>query len=272
MASPQKENGFTPIANEILEKLVNTALLGSEFQILYCIIRKTYGFQKKNDWISLTQFESATGLSRPTVVKSLKNLVSRNMIMKSDKCYYSFNKNWESWVVNTALLVKHNDKNSKARLTDIGKDGLTHKRNYQKKTKEITETKVSNKKIMKNSFKYNENKHTDSFEDVIDYETNEIPKKITKQSKVFSLKEELEKMEEIENSYQDIIATFIKEKKIPIENIKQLRAVQYRHTQDAKRIEGAYTNNQIFKAIDEIKREMKDVDWTLGTVLKILTK
>jgi phage replication O-like protein O len=273
MASPQKENGFTPIANEILEKVVNTALLGAEFRIVLLILRKTYGFRKKSDWISLTQFEKGTGLSRPTVVKSLKTLVLRKIIIKLENKNYFFNKNWEEWVVNTALLVNTAFITSKHRLTDASKDRLTHKRNYQKKlTKEITETNVSTIKSMKkNSFKYNENKHTDEFDSVIDYETGEAPKKVYKPKSNFSIQAELSKMESVENSYQDIVATFIREKKLPVENEKQLRAIQYRHTQDAKRLEGAYTNQQILKAIDEVKK-MKDVDWTLGTVLKVLTK
>ncbi len=136
MASPQAENGHTKIANEILEQLVKTGLLGSEWNIVIWVIRKTYGYQKKEDWISLTQFEKATNLSRPTVVKTLKNLVNRGLLVKRDKLGYSFEKDYEKWVVNTAKLVKHNDPGSKDRLTEIGKHGLTHKRNKEN-TKEI---------------------------------------------------------------------------------------------------------------------------------------
>ena len=140
MASPQKENGYTAIANEILDKVVNLSLLGSEFQVIFFIIRKTYGFQKKSDVISLTQFEKGTGLSRPTVVKTIKNLVMRNMVVKSallgDKISFSFNKDYEKWVVKPAKLVKHRDKSSLARLTESSKARLTHKRN-----KEITKEK-----------------------------------------------------------------------------------------------------------------------------------
>jgi len=137
MANPQKENGFTAIANEILEKLVNIPLLGSEFQVILFILRKTYGFQKKSDVISLTQFEKWTGVSRPTVVKTIKNLVLRKMVVKDallgDKISFSFNKNYEDWLVKPAKLVKHRDRSSLARLTKSSKARLTHKRN-----KEIT--------------------------------------------------------------------------------------------------------------------------------------
>jgi len=143
MANPQKENGYTAIANEILEHLVNTALLGSEYSVILHILRKTYGFQKKKDKVSLTQFEKATGLSRPTVVKTLKNLVSKKILVKTALLEYSIEKDWERWVVNTALLVKHNDIGSKARLTETSKHGLTHKRKKEI-TKEIANTGNAN--------------------------------------------------------------------------------------------------------------------------------
>lgn len=132
MASPQKENGFTPIANEIVEALVKACLLGSEFQVVLFVIRKTYGWNKKYDIISLTQFEQGTGLSRPTVVKTLKNVVIKNIIIKttlpSGKSALSFNKDYERWVVKAPLLVKSNGIYSKDALTATSKDALTHKR------------------------------------------------------------------------------------------------------------------------------------------------
>jgi len=128
MASPQTENGYTKIANELFDQLVKTALLGAEQRIVYFIIRKTYGFNKKKDRIPLSQFEKGTGLSRPTVNTSLKNLVRKNVLVKTALLEYSVQKDWEKWTVNTALLVKHNDPTSKDRLTKIGKDRLTLKR------------------------------------------------------------------------------------------------------------------------------------------------
>ncbi len=133
MASPQLINGYTSIANEIIEHLGNTSILGSEFQVVLCVLRKTYGYHKKEDRISLTQFEKWTGLSRATVVKALKNLVIRNILVKTAIPTYKFNKDYETWVVNTAKLVKHNDLGSIDRLTKIGIDGYTYKRK-----KEIT--------------------------------------------------------------------------------------------------------------------------------------
>ena len=90
----------------------------------------------------LTQFEKGTGLSRPTIVKTLKNLISMNMVVKvclpDEGIEYTFEKDHEKWVVNTAKLVKHNAFPSKHGLTETSKHGLTHKRNKETNTKEIT--------------------------------------------------------------------------------------------------------------------------------------
>jgi phage replication O-like protein O len=142
MASPQKENGFTPIANEILEMLVNACLLGSEYQVVLFVIRKTYGWNKKHDIISLTQFEKGTGLSRPTIVKTLKNVLIKNLIVKTPlptgKWAWSFNKNYETWVVKAPLLVKSKGVYSKHALTESGKHALTHKRKKETIQKDVS--------------------------------------------------------------------------------------------------------------------------------------
>lgn len=141
MASPQKENGFISVANEIFEQLVKVRLLGAEWDVCIWIIRKTYGFNKKKDWISLSQFQEATGLSRPTVVKTLKNLVARNIIIKKDK-QCQFNKDWETWVVKAPLLVKAPYTTGKGVFTKTGKGALTHKRQYTYITKDKQKTNL----------------------------------------------------------------------------------------------------------------------------------
>lgn len=135
MANVQAENGYTRIANELLEALVKVRLPPSEKDIVLFIIRKTYGFGKKQDRISLTQFEVGTGLSRMTVVKSLKNLLLRKIVVKTG-ILLKVNKDYETWVVNAGLLVKSRHEFGKPGYTKTSKRGYTHKR--KKKTKENT--------------------------------------------------------------------------------------------------------------------------------------
>ncbi len=66
------------------------ALSGSEQKTLDYILRRTWGWKKESDQISLSQlekgiknFDKGIGLSRPTIVKSLKELQSKGFIKKS---------------------------------------------------------------------------------------------------------------------------------------------------------------------------------------------
>jgi hypothetical protein len=95
----------------------------------------------------------------------------------------------------------------------------------------------------------------------------------------FNIEEKLQKMEKIPNSYLDIIASFIREKPVRVENSKQLSAVISRFARVSQKLSGAYTNEQIFGAAEKIKKDNKrrenrgdDIDWTLETVFKTLTK
>lgn len=108
MASPQKENGYTPISNEILEKLAQTQISGNDRRILDVVIRKTYGFQKKQDKISLSQFVLATLLIKSVVCRGLKRLQNMNIIIKIDNnncTIYRFNKDFDTWKSLAKLLM-----------------------------------------------------------------------------------------------------------------------------------------------------------------------
>lgn len=99
MASPQKENGFTQISNEILEAFARTPSLGSEaFQVLMLVLRYTYGFQRKDAEMSISFIAKGTGMKKRNVSRTIERLVSKRMIVR-DKSLMIFNKNHEEWVV-----------------------------------------------------------------------------------------------------------------------------------------------------------------------------
>lgn len=75
------------------------------------IIRKTYGYQKTKDNISLSQISAGIGRSKHTVIKAIKNLELVNIVVKQCSPYQTntlaINKYFDTWrVVNTARLVK----------------------------------------------------------------------------------------------------------------------------------------------------------------------
>lgn len=106
MASPQKENGFTAIANEIFEALCLRKIRGESRAVFDFILRKTYGYQKKEDILSLSQIATATGLARQHVCRALNHLKQVRMIERDAKGKTRPLKDYEAWVVPKRGLPK----------------------------------------------------------------------------------------------------------------------------------------------------------------------
>ena len=118
MANPQVENGFTKIANEVMEALAKHRLSGQERQIVDVVLRKTYGFNKKEDVISMGQFSKFTGINRPCVARLLKSLLSKKILSVTQKDNtngntYIFQKDFEQWrVLSKKITVIKKDNKS----------------------------------------------------------------------------------------------------------------------------------------------------------------
>ncbi len=152
MASPQIENGYTKISNEIMDALALHRISGQEFQIVLFILRKTYGFNKKCDLISMGQIAKGTGINRPQVCKLLTKLYEKNIlgVVQNDNtviqkgntppnCLY-FQKDWEKWQVlyKKITVVQNDNKGVVQKHTGGVVQNDTHKRkntkdNIQKK-------------------------------------------------------------------------------------------------------------------------------------------
>jgi len=100
MASPQLDNGYIKIATEIYEALCKIRINGEARQVLDFIIRKTYGYHKKQDKISLSQFTLGTGLKKTHIIRGLNKLKQMKLIIQIDNDdinIYRFNKDFDDW-------------------------------------------------------------------------------------------------------------------------------------------------------------------------------
>ena len=78
------DNGYTRIADELLETLCKVDMAGRYFRIVNTVIRKTYGYNKKSDWIALEQFSEMTGISKKHVSPLITHLVNANILLRSE--------------------------------------------------------------------------------------------------------------------------------------------------------------------------------------------
>ena len=103
MASPQLENGYTRIANEILEQMARVKLSPTQYRILFVVWRYTYGFKRKSHHLSLSFLAEATGCDRRSLQRDIKKLVDTKVIIEhpTEKAsrVISFNKRFNQWGV-----------------------------------------------------------------------------------------------------------------------------------------------------------------------------
>ncbi len=83
---------YTPIPDQVFDELL-TVLSGAELKVLLYICRRTFGFKQRSDNISLSQMlkgivtkegkrlDHGVGLSKPTLLKSLRSLKEKNIIL-----------------------------------------------------------------------------------------------------------------------------------------------------------------------------------------------
>lgn len=97
MANPQKENGFVAVANEIALALSRMPSIGGEgSQLLWFVLRYTYGFNRKEAELSLSFIAKGTGLRRSQVSRAIKRLATKRLLVRR-KDSISFNKNYDEW-------------------------------------------------------------------------------------------------------------------------------------------------------------------------------
>lgn len=79
--------------------MIRIRIPGEARQVLDFIIRKTYGFNKKADAISLSQFVGATGIKKPNVIRAIIKLDNMCIIKKDNNgiTKYMLNKNFDEW-------------------------------------------------------------------------------------------------------------------------------------------------------------------------------
>ncbi len=103
MANPQKENGYTPIANELLDAICQYGLTQNELKVILCIMRHTYGYSRKECSLSVREIAKYTGIAYTRVYAPIQSLNVKKLLFIEKSCghepqKYSVNKNFETWV------------------------------------------------------------------------------------------------------------------------------------------------------------------------------
>lgn len=130
MASPQVKNGYTRIANEILENIIKTHLNGTQYRLVMIIWRYTYGFKRTSHELSVSYIAKKINASRSQVDRELSSLIDKKIIVsdgigKKGARVLSFNKNYEEWKTSSekriGSLVEEQPKGKKSKKASAKK-------------------------------------------------------------------------------------------------------------------------------------------------------
>jgi|GEM_PF-5085501 len=141
MADPQKENGYTPISNEVLEAVAGTKLNGTQLRILLILWRKSYGYRKSECEISLSYLVKSTNSTKSALSREISKLKKMNIIFEIEAPnrrhvkVYKFNKNYDDWKSETlsnqaterCLNRQQNvTQSDNGKVTELGNEGLSN--------------------------------------------------------------------------------------------------------------------------------------------------
>ncbi|WP_038291771.1 replication protein [Zooshikella ganghwensis] len=94
------KNGYTRVADELLETLCSMSLSGREFRLVLSIIRKTYGFHKSKDYISLGQLSDMSDIHKKHLSTLLNKLVDARILLREGQSsikLYAINPALSEW-------------------------------------------------------------------------------------------------------------------------------------------------------------------------------
>lgn len=117
------DDGFTRIANEILEAVMHAGLSQHQLLVFMAVMRKTYGFNKKSDWVSNEQLSVLTGILPHKCSSAKSALVKRGILTQTGRVI-GINKTVSEW---SSLPVKGTEKKpylEKVNLPESGKKSL----------------------------------------------------------------------------------------------------------------------------------------------------
>ncbi|MCY2115859.1 replication protein [Klebsiella pneumoniae] len=117
------DDGFTRIANELLEAVMHAGLSQHQLLVFMAVMRKTYGFNKKSDWVSNEQISMLTGILPHKCSAAKSALVKRGILTQTGRVI-GINKAVSEW---SSLPIKGTEKKpylKKVTLPESGKKSL----------------------------------------------------------------------------------------------------------------------------------------------------
>lgn len=143
--SPQVEDGHIRIANELFDVVWQMPFSHRQHKVIFAIIRKTYGFGKKEDDMSASQIGDYCRLSRENVTRTLSELEKMGVINKRPGVYGSvvgLNKDYSKWRLGSVKTTQECQNDTSVDSTQ----GVSNQTDTSVKTTQVDSVKTTHTK------------------------------------------------------------------------------------------------------------------------------
>lgn len=125
---PHLEEGYTQVANNLLEDIMAAPLTLREMRVVLAIIRLTYGWNRKEARITGGLLAKLTGMPATKVSKTLAGLVAKNVVVRhgGSRSPVSLNKYVDQWRIEETSRVTPPPKQK----AEIDQNGENHPKRY----------------------------------------------------------------------------------------------------------------------------------------------
>lgn len=130
-------------------------------RILLTVIRYSYGWNKKEAFLTQKHFQQVTGLSRSTISAVLRRLIMANILTPLEADTYMLQKDYERWQIDQRRYRPLKDQTAHNRVADESKDKICRKQ------KQIAPQNTSEKSSNSNDLnELAQSLHKDIFKDI----------------------------------------------------------------------------------------------------------
>lgn len=150
-----KKDGHIQIPNKLWDAYCGFRIPGEVRQVIDTVIRKTYGWHKQEDQISLDQFVEITGLKKPHIIRAKKMAIIHKLITQKGNGSLSLNKDPGEWIPFTRSVARNGNREAtvakKGNSTVLPKRVISVAKKGKKPLPEMVPTKDNIKDTIKDS-------------------------------------------------------------------------------------------------------------------------
>lgn len=211
MSNVQLENGYIRIANELLEAIYKIRLSGLQKDVLFCVIRFTYGFQKKESELSVRFIAKKINSSAPRVTEALSKLIQLDIVKIVEEAnqnhtgrILTVNKKYDEWKEFENGKQFANEKHISSKIGNAGSSKTGN--NIKTVFKENLNTHESITHPLRKHIKINLERVSKLDKQLTNEECNSLLEKFDKQE-IKSTLEEMENYKKLTTQYVSVYRT-----------------------------------------------------------------